>query len=232
MRTLGMRRAADAEEAALDPHLRGPLERFCAGVNAAAATPRRSPSRCSCCAARVRALAPADVLALGKLLAFGLSTNWERELLRADMVRALGPELAARSTPPTRPTIRSSPRRRGAATASASSSRSTGARGMGLAAEASGSNGSNSRTIRPSTTCSTPTKGSAGADITFFEYPGTPRGRAGDGMVHRVVFRVASEEALDFWAERAGGERFGSTLLHDPEGSSSSSWSTTPAMSR
>ncbi len=62
-------------------------------------------------------------------------------------------------------------------------------------------------------------KGNAGADITFFEYPGTPRGRAGDGMVHRVVFRVVSEEALDFWAERAGGERlFGSTLLHDPEG--------------
>ena len=50
-------------------------------------------------------------------------------------------------------------------------------------------------------------QGSAGADITFFEYPGAPRGRAGDGMVHRVVFRVASEEALDFWAERAGGER-------------------------
>jgi glyoxalase family protein len=62
-------------------------------------------------------------------------------------------------------------------------------------------------------------RGSAGADITFFEYPGAARGRAGDGMVHRVVFRVASEEALDFWAERAGGERHeGSTLLHDPEG--------------
>ncbi|HEX4519445.1 MAG TPA: VOC family protein [Gaiellaceae bacterium] len=62
-------------------------------------------------------------------------------------------------------------------------------------------------------------KGNAGADITFFEYPGTPRGRAGDGMVHRIVFRVASEEALDFWAERAGGERqFGSTVIHDPEG--------------
>ena len=61
--------------------------------------------------------------------------------------------------------------------------------------------------------------GSAGADITFFEYPGTPRGRAGDGMVHRVVFRVASDEALDFWADRTGGERrLGSVLLHDPEG--------------
>jgi len=62
-------------------------------------------------------------------------------------------------------------------------------------------------------------RGSAGADITFFEYPGTPRGRAGDGMVHRVVFRVASEEALDFWAERAGGTReIGGVLLQDPEG--------------
>ena len=34
-------------------------------------------------------------------------------------------------------------------------------------------------------------EGSAGADITFFEYPGARRGRAGAGMVHRVVFRVA-----------------------------------------
>src|SRR5918999_595209 len=45
-------------------------------------------------------------------------------------------------------------------------------------------------------------KGSAGSDITFFEYPGAPRGRAGDGMVHRVVFRVASQAALDFWTQR------------------------------
>src|SRR3954471_20684209 len=49
-------------------------------------------------------------------------------------------------------------------------------------------------------------KGSAGADITFFEYPGVPRGRAGAGMVHRITFRVGSEEALDFWAERLGAE--------------------------
>jgi glyoxalase family protein len=62
-------------------------------------------------------------------------------------------------------------------------------------------------------------RGSAGADITFFEYPGSPPGRAGDGMVHRVVFRVVSEKALDFWAERAGGQReYGGVLLQDPEG--------------
>src|SRR6266536_5320923 len=56
-------------------------------------------------------------------------------------------------------------------------------------------------------------RGSAGADITFFEYPGAPRGRAGDGMVHRIVFRVASHDALDFWEGRVGGERRDESLL-------------------
>jgi glyoxalase family protein len=45
-------------------------------------------------------------------------------------------------------------------------------------------------------------QGEPGSDITFFEYPGVPRGRAGAGAVHRVVWRVASADALDFWAER------------------------------
>lgn len=44
--------------------------------------------------------------------------------------------------------------------------------------------------------------GSPGADLTFFEYPGAGRGRAGEGMVHRVVWRVGTQEALAFWAER------------------------------
>src|SRR5471032_559546 len=62
-------------------------------------------------------------------------------------------------------------------------------------------------------------KGSAGSDITFFEYPGAPRGQAGDGMVHRVVFRVGSDASLDFWAGRVGGERgSGSLVFPDPEG--------------
>ena len=48
--------------------------------------------------------------------------------------------------------------------------------------------------------------GSPGADLTFFEYPGLPRGRAGAGMVHTVVWRVGSEEAVAFWAERLAAE--------------------------
>ena len=62
-------------------------------------------------------------------------------------------------------------------------------------------------------------KGSAGADITFFEYPGAEAGRPGDGMVHRVCFRVGSEESLDFWEKRVGGERsVGSLVFSDNEG--------------
>jgi len=45
-------------------------------------------------------------------------------------------------------------------------------------------------------------KGEPGSDITFFEYPGMPRGRAGAGMVHRVVWRVSGDDALQFWSKR------------------------------
>src|SRR3954454_14093752 len=47
--------------------------------------------------------------------------------------------------------------------------------------------------------------GDPGSDLTFFEYPGIPQGRAGDGMIDRIVWRVASAGALDFWEERLGG---------------------------
>jgi glyoxalase family protein len=66
--------------------------------------------------------------------------------------------------------------------------------------------------------------GDPGSDLTFFEYPGAASGRAGAGMVHRVVWRVASEDSLAFWAERlaAAGvesERDGASLrFSDPEG--------------
>jgi glyoxalase family protein len=66
--------------------------------------------------------------------------------------------------------------------------------------------------------------GSPGADITFFEYPGAAPGRAGAGMISRIVHRVASEEALDFWQERLGREGHetqrepGRLMFADPEG--------------
>ena len=68
--------------------------------------------------------------------------------------------------------------------------------------------------------------GDPGSDLTFFEYPGVVRGRAGDGMIHRIVWRVASPQALDFWAERLGergtaAERASdrdALVFSDPEG--------------
>ena len=63
-------------------------------------------------------------------------------------------------------------------------------------------------------------KGSPGLDLTFFEYPGASRGRAGRGMIHRIVLRVGSERSLDFWERRLGdGLRSkGSLVFSDPEG--------------
>jgi glyoxalase family protein len=60
--------------------------------------------------------------------------------------------------------------------------------------------------------------GSPGFDMTFFEYPGARRGRAGAGMVHTVAFRVADEAALDFWAERLQGEGIVSERLAGADG--------------
>ena len=64
-----------------------------------------------------------------------------------------------------------------------------------------------------------------GADLTFFEYPGAKRGRPGAGMVHRVVWRVASREAIDFWTAHLGDDGIatergdgGSLIFADPEG--------------
>jgi glyoxalase family protein len=48
--------------------------------------------------------------------------------------------------------------------------------------------------------------GSPGADLTFFEYPGALPGRAGAGMVHRIVSRVGSPEAIGFWADRLAAD--------------------------
>jgi glyoxalase family protein len=45
-------------------------------------------------------------------------------------------------------------------------------------------------------------KGDAGSDLTFFEYPGAPPGRTGDGMIWGIRWRLGSPDALDFWADR------------------------------
>jgi glyoxalase family protein len=66
--------------------------------------------------------------------------------------------------------------------------------------------------------------GSPGADLTFFEYPHAAPGRAGPGMVHRIVWRVGSADSVEFWGERLGAHDTAvrreaeSLVFADPEG--------------
>src|SRR4051794_29390542 len=65
--------------------------------------------------------------------------------------------------------------------------------------------------------------GRPGSELTFFEYPGARAGRAGEGMVHTIVWRVADAAVLDFWADRlapagVGGNRGDGPPFADPEG--------------
>jgi glyoxalase family protein len=45
-------------------------------------------------------------------------------------------------------------------------------------------------------------QGSPGSILTWFEFAGAAPGRAGAGMIHTIQLGVASESALDYWAER------------------------------
>jgi len=67
-------------------------------------------------------------------------------------------------------------------------------------------------------------QGTPGSILTWFEFAGAARGRAGAGMIHRIDLGVASAAALDFWAGRLrehdhASERDGRTLrFADPDG--------------
>jgi glyoxalase family protein len=67
-------------------------------------------------------------------------------------------------------------------------------------------------------------RGAPGSILTFFEFPDAAPGRAGAGMIHRLCWRVASEDALAFWRDRLGAEGIGvendtrSIVFRDPEG--------------
>jgi glyoxalase family protein len=68
-------------------------------------------------------------------------------------------------------------------------------------------------------------RGAPGSILTFFEFPGAAPGRAGAGMIHRLRWRVASQDALEFWRERLSAEGVAvdtpegrALLFEDPEG--------------
>ncbi len=69
-------------------------------------------------------------------------------------------------------------------------------------------------------------RGAPGSILTFFEFPNVARGRAGAGMIHRLRWRVGTDDALAFWAGRLTREGVESDddaperslLFRDPEG--------------
>jgi len=61
-------------------------------------------------------------------------------------------------------------------------------------------------------------QGTPGTILTWFEFPGARRGRAGAGMIHTIQLGVASEAALDFWAQRLGVERANPLRFADYDG--------------
>ena len=67
-------------------------------------------------------------------------------------------------------------------------------------------------------------QGSPGRGHHVLRVPGRAAGRAGDGMVHTVSWRVASEAALDFWEQRLADHEVavtradGRLAFADPEG--------------
>ncbi|MDE5413714.1 ring-cleaving dioxygenase [Alkalihalobacterium chitinilyticum] len=45
-------------------------------------------------------------------------------------------------------------------------------------------------------------KGSAGTDMTFFDFPGIPKGSHGTNEIFKTSFRVPTDAALDYWVKR------------------------------
>ncbi|MGG5341736.1 ring-cleaving dioxygenase [Enterococcus sp. AZ192] len=44
--------------------------------------------------------------------------------------------------------------------------------------------------------------GSAGTDMTFFDFPGLPKGTKGTNTISRTSFRVKNDASLDYWIDR------------------------------
>ncbi|CAM3906746.1 ring-cleaving dioxygenase [Alkalicoccus chagannorensis] len=45
-------------------------------------------------------------------------------------------------------------------------------------------------------------EGNAGTDMTFFDFPGIPKGRHGTNELYKTGFRVPSDDALHYWVKR------------------------------
>jgi penicillin amidase len=100
-RTLGLRRVAEATWEALGPKDRRPFEAYVAGVNRylAALPADQLPLEFTFTGSEPEPWTPVDVLVFSKLFTWGNGSNWDKELLRAQLAQALGPERAVQLMP-------------------------------------------------------------------------------------------------------------------------------------
>lgn len=98
MRILGMRRVAEQEVALLDAEARAELEAYAAGVNACIAL-GRWPIEFLLLRYEPHPWTIADTLSWTKMMSWSLSVNWETEILRAQLLARLGPEILAELEP-------------------------------------------------------------------------------------------------------------------------------------
>jgi len=89
LRTLGVRRAAEANLRTLDAESRTLLEAYAAGVNAFIASGPVLPPEFWLTGVRPEPWSPADSLAWAKMMAWDLGGNWRNELLRMRLAKTL-----------------------------------------------------------------------------------------------------------------------------------------------
>ncbi len=99
LRTLGVRRAAEALVDGLSPAARDVLEAYAAGVNAVLAQQRPLPPEFLVLGVEPAPWTPADSLSWMKLMAWDLAGNYDIELLRTRLIQAVGVERAGALLP-------------------------------------------------------------------------------------------------------------------------------------
>jgi glyoxalase family protein len=62
-------------------------------------------------------------------------------------------------------------------------------------------------------------QGAPGSILTWFEFPGASRGRAGAGTIHTLQLGVPAEAVLDFWGERLSAKGYASEMMSTRLGS-------------
>ena len=99
MRRVGLAQAAERDLAATSAEGRALLEAYARGVNAGVRTLPALPPEFTLLDFACEPWLPRDSLLVGRLLMFGFGGNWDTELLRERLVRALGAERAAAVEP-------------------------------------------------------------------------------------------------------------------------------------